>query len=496
MLEEIGGFRTETVTEDIHTSMHIHARSYKSIFYNRNLACGLTPETYHDYLRQRMRWAKGLTQFFLYDNPFLKKGLTFPQRIIYFASFYYFLHGFPRLIYLIAPLSYLLAGIPPLKAFVPDLINFYFSFYIANLLVFKALAGKYRHPFWSDVYETVMHFHLCIAVVEGILGLKKSLYRVTPKGLTLRAPLYDIRNSFFQLFLFLLLIIATVYGSWRFDIFTTHESGAAVSLFWALYNIFILSAAILVAREKPQMRQYHRVLRKMPCEIILSESESFITETRDLSESGMLFVMDSYRKLNEKISVRLISEWGELTEIDGQIIRYEKGKDGLYYVGVKFLIENDEQYHSLIRQIFCPPDVWEKEEEEVKKEKKILSSLLILLSAPIRAMKERISQKRLEPRIPLELNCEVHFKGLKKKGRILNLSYHGALIWLKGNIPSDVHSILIEIPWEKKSIRVQAIPRWVKRTFLSTYIGLRFVDTNNLSRNGLERILSSNKRES
>ncbi len=490
VLEEIGGFKTETLTEDIHTSMHIHAKGYRSIFYNRNITCGLTPETYHDYLRQRMRWAKGSVQFFIFDNPLLKKGLTISQRICYFASFYYFLHGFPRFIYLVAPLSYLLAGIPPLRSPVFDLVNFYFSFYFANLLVFSFIAGKYRQPFWSDVYETVMHFHLCIAVLDGIMRPRKSLYRVTPKGLVLREATYDLSNSFFQLFLFIFLSLGIVYGVWKFDIFNETDGGATISLIWAIYNIFILSAAIIAAKEKPQMRQYHRVWRRIPCEIILSESESLITHTRDLSENGMLFTMASYRKLPPMITIRLISEWGELTALDGKIVRNEEGSDGLFYVGVKFLIKDEEQYSSLIRQIFCQPDAWEMEERELKRQKGIFSSLLTLLSTPIRTLRARLALRRSEPRIPVKINCILSFDDLIKEGIILNLSYKGALISLKGDIPANLNYLTLRIPIENRSITIHAVVRWVRRTIFSTLIGVIFLDMNGFSRIYLEKLLS------
>lgn len=490
VLEEIGGFKTETLTEDIHTSMHIHARGYRSIFYNRNITCALTPETYHDYLRQRMRWAKGLIQFFIFDNPLLKKGLTISQRLCYFSSFYYFLHGFPRFIYLVAPLSYLLAGIPPLRSSVFDLVNFYFSFYFANLLVFSWITGKYRQPFWSDVYETVMHFHLCIAVLDGILRPRKSLFRVTPKGIVLREATYDLSNSFFQLFLFILLAVGIIYGVWRFEIFNGAEGGGIISLIWAIYNIFILSAAIIAAKEKPQMRQYHRVWRRIPCEIILSESESFITRTRDLSENGILFTMDSYRKLPPMITIRLISEWGELTELEGRIIRNEKGSDGLSYVGVEFLIKDEEQYCSLIRQIFCYPDAWEMEERELKREKGIFSSLLKLLSTPLRTLRTRLALKRSERRIPVKISCILSFDDLIKEGIILNLSYKGALISVKGDTPADLNYITIRIPIGNRFITIHAVVRWMRRAIFSTLIGVKFLDMNGFSHIYLEKLIS------
>ncbi len=75
-LEEIGGFQTQTITEDIHTSMNLHAKGYRSCYLNRILSAGLMPETFTGYLKQRKRWAMGCIQVLLRDNPLTKRGLT------------------------------------------------------------------------------------------------------------------------------------------------------------------------------------------------------------------------------------------------------------------------------------------------------------------------------------------------------------------------------------------------------------------------------------
>ena len=54
-LMEIGGFQTQTITEDIHTSMNLHARAYRSCYLNKVLSAGLMPETFDRYLKPRKR---------------------------------------------------------------------------------------------------------------------------------------------------------------------------------------------------------------------------------------------------------------------------------------------------------------------------------------------------------------------------------------------------------------------------------------------------------
>lgn len=54
-LMEIGGFQTQTITEDIHTSMNLHARAYRSCYLNKVLSAGLMPETFDRDLKTRKR---------------------------------------------------------------------------------------------------------------------------------------------------------------------------------------------------------------------------------------------------------------------------------------------------------------------------------------------------------------------------------------------------------------------------------------------------------
>jgi cellulose synthase (UDP-forming) len=40
-IDEIGGFAEETITEDIHTALRLHAKGWHSVYYNKTMARGL-----------------------------------------------------------------------------------------------------------------------------------------------------------------------------------------------------------------------------------------------------------------------------------------------------------------------------------------------------------------------------------------------------------------------------------------------------------------------
>lgn len=75
-LEEIGGFVTDTITEDFATGMKMQAARYHSVYLNETLANGLTPNSMIDLFNQRIRWGNGVIQTLRKDNPFFKQGLN------------------------------------------------------------------------------------------------------------------------------------------------------------------------------------------------------------------------------------------------------------------------------------------------------------------------------------------------------------------------------------------------------------------------------------
>ncbi|MCJ8268565.1 MAG: glycosyltransferase, partial [Psychrosphaera sp.] len=59
-LLEIGGIAVETVTEDAHTALKLHAKGYNSAYLNLPQAAGLATESLSAHIGQRIRWARGM----------------------------------------------------------------------------------------------------------------------------------------------------------------------------------------------------------------------------------------------------------------------------------------------------------------------------------------------------------------------------------------------------------------------------------------------------
>ena len=112
-LEDVGCVATETITEDMHTGLRMHAKGWKSLFVNERLVSGQAATDVSTFNTQRLRWGEGNLGIFAFDNPITRPGLTFAQRLCYLGSMLSWTTGIQKLQLYIAPMLMLLTGIAP-----------------------------------------------------------------------------------------------------------------------------------------------------------------------------------------------------------------------------------------------------------------------------------------------------------------------------------------------------------------------------------------------
>jgi cellulose synthase (UDP-forming) len=74
-LRSVGGVSTDSVTEDIHTTIRMYRRGWRGAYHNEVVARGLAPDDATAYLIQRNRWALGAMQVLRRENPLFAGGL-------------------------------------------------------------------------------------------------------------------------------------------------------------------------------------------------------------------------------------------------------------------------------------------------------------------------------------------------------------------------------------------------------------------------------------
>lgn len=480
-LQSIGGFQVLTLTEDLHTSMVLHAKGFRSVYLNKILAAGLAPESYRSYLKQRQRWTRGGIQVFLMDNPLWKPGLTFMQRVHYFGSIFYFFHGWPRLVYLSAPLAYLLFQYPPLVASVPVLMAYFLPYYITSLMAFNRISRGFRNPFWSDVYENVMCFFISWTVLETIFMPKKSEFQVTPKGERFETSRLDWSYVTPHILLGTVLVIGLGFGGYRLWSQSVNFNATLLSAFWTVYNLVILVAAIVVARERPQKRSSPRLLRQIDCELRFGD-RMLSGKTADLSETGLSMNLNHSVLLPPMVQVRLISDFGETTEIKGEVIRNDSAPSseagGGAGVGIRFLNVSDAQHQSLIRQMYSSPTSWERVQRPVSTS---WHSFANIATSSVRAFIKEKVLRRFSTRVRNQWPCELVAGQRVFKGVTENISNAGISVRL---MTEEVLSkeVIIRLYHEGRvvfSVRGEIV-RHTKTRGQDTVYGIRFLEGKDL----------------
>ena len=286
-LEEVGGIAVETVTEDAHTALKLQRLGYTSAYINLPQAAGLATESLSAHIGQRIRWARGMAQIFRLDNPFLGKGLTWAQRVCYGNAMLHFLNGGPRLVFLTAPLAFLLFHTYVIYTPAIALALYVLPHMVHANITNSRIQGAHRHSFWAEVYETVLAWYIVRPTTVALLNPHKGKFNVTAKGGLVDEDYFDWTISVPYLVIVAANVLGFGFGIWRLVQGPADELATTViNLFWTVYNILLLGAAIAVASETRQVRRSHRVKLEVPAIVHLPGGHLIRGTTLDFSEGG------------------------------------------------------------------------------------------------------------------------------------------------------------------------------------------------------------------
>lgn len=132
-----------------------------------------------------------MIQIFRLDNPMLGKGLTLPQRLCFFNAMLHFLHGLPRIIFLLAPLPYMYADIYVIYATAASVFAYVIPHMVHTAVTNSILQKGYRYPFLGGVYEAVLSWYILIPTTVALLFPHYGKFNVTAKGGTIGEKYLD-----------------------------------------------------------------------------------------------------------------------------------------------------------------------------------------------------------------------------------------------------------------------------------------------------------------
>ena len=180
-LDDIGGVATDTITEDIHTTIRLHRRGWKTVYHNEVLARGLAASDADTYQGQRLRWGTGAMQVLRRENPLVVSGLTLAQRLAYASTLLGWFDAWRSLGYLVLPIAVVVTGAVPIRADATTFLVAFGATFTLQQLALAALSRGSHRPLLSIVFELV-RMTANLRATTTLITRRQARFSVTPKG--------------------------------------------------------------------------------------------------------------------------------------------------------------------------------------------------------------------------------------------------------------------------------------------------------------------------
>jgi len=358
-LEETNGFAGETVTEDAHTALKLQRTGWNTAYIGARLSAGLATERLVLHVGQRIRWARGMTQIFRIDNPLFGPGLKWQQRLCYLSAMLHFQFPLPRIVFLTSPLAYLIAG----QNIIHASASLIFAYALPHLFLSTQSSGRTqggdRRPFWAEIYETLLAFHLVKPTVFTLFQPRKGKFNVTDKGDLLDRTFFDFAIVKPHLVTIALLVFGISVSVVKYlfypHLFNIQGDTLALNAAWASFSLIILVAAVSVAREQRQTRQHIRMNVRMPVTIYFEDGYVIQCTSENVSMGGLAVKFPQGFQLSGRTVTHVSMPMGDDTlTIPTDTVRMDKGLGQ-----VSFQPLERDRARLLVRAVMGRADAWE-----------------------------------------------------------------------------------------------------------------------------------------
>ncbi len=167
-LDEIGGIPTETVTEDVHTSLKFQKAGYSVPYLNEPIAYGIAAADLFDYYRTRLRYGHGNIHALRLENVPFCKGLTLSQRLSYLFLGLIYLEGWQQLMVFLVPSLALILGWAPFEITIFNVLVVLVFPLWSYLLMQEVGCGFSRY--WTAEIYSMMRFPVHILAAAALIS--------------------------------------------------------------------------------------------------------------------------------------------------------------------------------------------------------------------------------------------------------------------------------------------------------------------------------------
>ncbi|HET7026077.1 MAG TPA: glycosyltransferase [Candidatus Limnocylindrales bacterium] len=350
-LREIGGVATDTITEDIHTTIRLHRRGWRTVYHNEVLARGLAAGDADTYQAQRLRWGTGAMQVLRLESPLTVPGLTLGQRLGYAATLLGWFDAWRSLGFLLLPLLVVLTGAVPIRADTATFVLAFGSTFLLQQLALRALSRGTHRPILSLMFELVRLTPNLRATLT-LLTRGRPQFAVTPKG-----RLADGRTRAHVPVVLRGVLAGSVLGAAWFALTLLgrtpvryEEPWAIAAAFgWLVVNaalVFLAVVRVRSARYAPERRSSVRfeanvpgTFANLPCEIL------------DLSLTGARIAIAGAPEPG-RTQLLSLALGGRTLSIDATERSHRFGDDGRLVLGLSFADEITAERAELALALF------------------------------------------------------------------------------------------------------------------------------------------------
>lgn len=348
-LEDVGGFVTGIITEDIATGIKVQVNGYQCFAINKILATGLAPYDLEAIIKQRNRWARGCIQTFRKSNPIFIKGLTMLQRLNYFNSLLYWYTPFKQFVFILAPILFTVFNIRLFDAPLLEVLCIWLPMFIFNTVTFKKFCGKRRSMKWTNIYDTILMPTLMWAVFLETFGIKMDKFEVTSKKReNKKSTKYKLQLFIPHVILYTLTIIGLTKSI--LEIAFYHNTDYVINLFWLIINSYSLFMSLLFILERPNEDEKFELDVPILFEYV---DKLHIANVVSISEMGITITSDElcFFSVGGTYPLRIARD-RYVSNINGRFLNLKKLDNGKYLYSFAYKDLTKADYEQLVLVLF------------------------------------------------------------------------------------------------------------------------------------------------
>lgn len=420
-LEEVGGIRTKTITEDFATGIDIQAKGYTCFAIDEVLASGLAPDDFPNLLKQRQRWGRGCVQT-IRSTRFLFGKLPFLSKLSYLSCLLYWWTFLRRIVYILSPILFTVFGVLVVRTSLWGILLIWLPSYLIYNHSLRLLSGKIRDQKWSNIVDTILCPYMILPILAETFGIRMRTFVVTSKektGTKSAKIIYAIPH--------LILLAASIVGIY-FSIVRMmlyKNILGLVVLFWLCMNTYFLTMAVFFLLGRINYRSSQRFRAEIPVTFSVG-TRCVHGTTCDISENGLSFVTDFPEFLHGIVDFELRDgKWA--ARVSGEIVQVGQfGNQWKYGVKLTELpLEEKENYAQIVFDRL----------PTLATEIKTTAAKDLMVFFKRKTASSVLSQRKL-PRIPLDASLKTD------SGETVHVSnYNYQYMLLTGTVPGPAFDV-------------------------------------------------------